>query len=96
MAIKTKIDKAQKTNLDRVNPSRQNTRQNSHAKYIPVLDGKVLVWEQDSTNLSEFSSRIDSTDRMLELFLQSNMGKLLEVDINHAQNMLDELTLRTG
>jgi len=43
--------------------------------------------------LSEFSSIIDSTVRMLELFPQSHMRKLLEVDVNHAQNMLDELTV---
>jgi len=70
----------------------------SYAKYIPVLDGNVLVWEQyglvkHSTNLSEFSSIIDSTVRMLVLFPQSHMRKLLEVDVNHAQNMLDELTV---
>ncbi|KAH8339636.1 hypothetical protein KR074_002916 [Drosophila pseudoananassae] len=68
----------------------------SHAKYIPVLDGNVLVWEQyglvrHSTNLSEFASIIDSTVRMLELFPHSHMRKLLEVDIKHAQNLLEEL-----
>ncbi|KAH8336032.1 hypothetical protein KR074_003115 [Drosophila pseudoananassae] len=68
----------------------------SHAKYIPVLDGNVLVWEQyglvrHSTNLSEFASIIDSTVRMLELFPHSHMRKLLEVDIEHAQNLLEEL-----
>ncbi|KAH8324744.1 hypothetical protein KR074_000732 [Drosophila pseudoananassae] len=70
----------------------------SQAKYIPVLDGNVLVWEQyglvrHSTNLSEFASIIDSTVRMLELFPHSHMRKLLEVDIEHAQNLLEELKL---
>ncbi|KAH8280173.1 hypothetical protein KR054_007456 [Drosophila jambulina] len=97
LEIKSKIDKAQQSNLDRVNPSRQNRvfevgerghlrnskrlaiisiillstasariTDFSHAKYIPALDGNVLVWERyglvsHSTNLSEFASIIDST-----------------------------------
>ncbi|KAH8336246.1 hypothetical protein KR074_007370 [Drosophila pseudoananassae] len=70
----------------------------SHAKYIPVLDGNVLIWEQyglvrHSTNLSEFSSIIDSTVSMLELFPHSHLRKLLEVDIEHAQNHLEELKI---
>ncbi|KAH8294430.1 hypothetical protein KR054_002016 [Drosophila jambulina] len=70
----------------------------SHAKYILVLDGNVLVWEQyglvrHSTNLSEFASIIDSAVRMLELFPHSHMRKLLEVDIEHAQNLLEELKI---
>jgi len=63
-----------------------------------VLNGNVSVWEQyglirHSTNLSYFSSIIDSTVRMLELFPQSHMRKLLEVDIRYAQNILDEIKI---
>jgi len=52
-----------------------------------MLDGTVLVWEQYGL------VRHSTNFRMLELFRQSHMRKLLEVDIEHAQNILDELKI---
>jgi len=41
----------------------------SQANYIPVIDGKVLVWEEfayvrHSANLSEYKRAIEETDSM--------------------------------
>lgn len=70
----------------------------SHASYIPILDGNVFVWEQHSyvrhsTNLSNFVSIIDDTIKLSKLFPQSHMRKLLDVDIDHIQNILSSLTV---
>jgi len=56
----------------------------SHANYIPVVDGDVLVFEQrdllkHSSNLSEFAVMIDETEKISESFPQSHMRKLLEL-----------------
>lgn len=70
----------------------------SRANYIPVIDGKVLVWEEfayvrHSANLSEYRRVIDETDSMLDMFPQSHMKKLLSVDIAHLRDMLDSLSI---
>lgn len=70
----------------------------SHAKYVPVLDGNVLLWKQrsyvrHSTNLSNFVSIIEDTIKLSQLFPKSHMRKLLEVDIDHMQNSLSSLTI---
>ena len=57
-----------------------------------MIDGKVLVWEQrdylrHSSNLTEFASMLDETAELAELFPQSHMRKLLDVDIEHIKNL---------
>lgn len=71
----------------------------SHSNYIPVMDGEVMVWEQrsylrHSSNLTEFAAMLDETDRLTTLFPQSHMRKLLDVDIDHARNLLSALKIR--
>lgn len=70
----------------------------SHSNYIPVMDGEVMVWEQrsylrHSSNLTEFAAMLDETDRLTTLFPQSHMRKLLDVDIDHARNLLSALKI---
>lgn len=70
----------------------------SHSNYIPVMDGEVMVWEQrsylrHSSNLTEFAAMLDETDRLTTLFPQSHMRKLLDVDIDHARNLLSALMI---
>nr|ABQ84941.1 env [Drosophila melanogaster] len=68
----------------------------SHANYIPVLDGDVLVFEQrdllkHSSNLSEYASMIDETQNLSESLSHSHMRKLLEVDTDHLRTLLSVL-----
>lgn len=70
----------------------------SHANYIPVIDGNVLVFEQrdflkHTSNLSDFKRIIDETDKMSELSALSHMRKLLDVDIDHIRSLLSTLTI---
>lgn len=72
----------------------------SHANYIPVIDGSVLVFEQrdflkHTSNLSDFKSIIDETEKMSKLFLLSHMRKLLDVDIDHIRSLLSTLTIKS-
>lgn len=65
----------------------------SHSNYIPIIDGKVLVWEQrdylrHSSNLTEFDVIADETEKLIELFPQSHMRKLLDADIDHIRSLL--------
>lgn len=65
----------------------------SRSNYIPILDGNVLVWERQglirhTSNLTEFTNIIDETDKLSELFPQSHMRKLLDVDIDHVRSLL--------
>lgn len=65
----------------------------SHANYIPVVEGYVLIFEQQdllkhSSNLSEFAIMIDETRKLSESFPQSHMRKLLEVDTDHLRTLL--------
>nr|AAA28601.1 ORF3 [Drosophila virilis] len=68
----------------------------SHANYIPVFDGEVLVFDQrsylrHSSNISEFVSMIDETERLSDSFPQSHMRKLLDVDTDHLRTLLSVL-----
>lgn len=65
----------------------------SHSIYIPIIDGKVLVWEQrdylrHSSNQTEFNAIADDTEELIELFPQSHMRKLLDADIDHTKSLL--------
>jgi len=66
----------------------------THANYIPVIDGQVLVWEEyayvrHSANLFEYRRVIDETNGMVDMFPESHMKKLLNIDIAHLRDMLD-------
>lgn len=68
----------------------------SHAKYIPIIDGQVLVWEEyayvkHSANLSEYERVIEETVKLIDVFPQSHMKKLLVVDTVHLQDLLEAL-----
>jgi len=57
----------------------------SQAKYIPIIDGRILVWEEfafvrHSANLSEYRRVVEETENMSDMFPQSHMKKLLNVD----------------
>jgi len=65
----------------------------SKAKYIPIVDGRILVREefafvQHSANLSEYSCVVEETDGMNNMFPQSHMQKLLSVDVAHLRTAL--------
>jgi len=70
----------------------------SHSNYIPVTDGDVLVWRDydflhHTTNLTEFTRMADETERLTEMFPQSHMRKLLEVDTGHVRDLLAALSV---
>lgn len=65
---------------------------------IPIKDGKVLVWEQrnylrHSSNLTEFNSIVDDTEKLVELFPQSHMRKLLVADVDHIRSLLSVIEI---
>ncbi|KQS71057.1 uncharacterized protein Dere_GG27277, partial [Drosophila erecta] len=65
----------------------------SHANCIPVIDGDVLVLDRrdylrHSSNLSEYISTVDETEKLSESFPRSHMRKLLDVDIDHLRTLL--------
>lgn len=67
----------------------------SHTNYIPMLDGDVqcdYLWP--SSNLSEFISMVDETEKLSVFFLQSYMCKLLEVDTEHLRTLLSVLKMQ--
>lgn len=70
----------------------------SHAKYIPVVDGDVLVFEhrnclRHSSNLSDYIYMVDETKKLSASFPQSHMRKLLDVDTDHLVNLLSVLKI---
>jgi len=64
----------------------------SLAQYIPVTDrDRTGVGTETcfaASNLTEFSAMIDDTAKLSDLFPQSHMRKLLEVDTNHIRSLL--------
>ncbi|KAH8386069.1 hypothetical protein KR200_006955 [Drosophila serrata] len=70
----------------------------SQAKYIPIIDGRILVWEEFSfvrhtANLSEYRRMVEETGDMIHMFPQSHMQKLLSVDVVHLRNLLESLSI---
>lgn len=68
----------------------------SQARYIPVVDGEILVWEEfayvtHTANLSEYGRVIEETTNMIDMFPLSHMKKLLSVDTAHLQDLLESL-----
>jgi len=68
----------------------------SQARYIPVIDGEILVWEEfayvtHTANLSEYGRVIEETTNMIDMFPLSHMKKLLSVDTAHLQDLLESL-----
>jgi len=68
----------------------------SQTRYIPIIDGEILVWEElayvtHSANLSEYMRIVEETSSMNEMFPQSHMRKLLDVDTSHLRDTLDSL-----
>jgi len=68
----------------------------SRAKYIPIVDGQILVWEnfayvRHSANLSEYARVVEETVGLLSHFPQSHMRNLLNVDSAHLRDLLDAL-----
>lgn len=64
----------------------------SNAKYIPIMDGRILVWEyfayvKHSANLSEYARVVEETVNLFDMFPQSHMKKLLKVDTAHLQDL---------
>lgn len=68
----------------------------SHAKYIPIVEGEVLVWEEFSfvrhtANISEYDRMVKETIGLCDMFPQSHMKKLLSVDAAHLRDMVEAL-----
>jgi len=70
----------------------------SKAKFIPIVDGRILVWEEfafvrHSANLSEYRRLVEETDGKTDRFPQSHMQKLLSVDTAHLRDLLESLSI---
>lgn len=68
----------------------------SQAKYIPIVEGRIPVWEEfahltHSANLSEYRRVIEETKKKGDKFPQSHMSKLLKVNTDHLRDLLDSL-----
>lgn len=66
----------------------------SHSRYIPIVEGNVLVWEQKGyvrhcCNLTELAAIKSETGKLSETF--PYMCKLLDVDLDHAWSLLSVL-----
>jgi len=71
----------------------------SQAKYIPIIDGRILVWGEfafvtHSTNLSVYKRVVEETSGMTSMFPLSHMHQLLwsakgaQIDSGHLYEML--------
>lgn len=66
-----------------------------HSNYIPVIHGKELVWEQRHlSNLTEFYAIAGETEKLIELFPQFHMQKLLDANIDHIKSLLSVVGIR--
>lgn len=65
----------------------------SKAKYIPVVEGELVIWEnfghiKHVTNLTLYEFLRDETINATEHFPQTHMKKLLEADINQMSRLI--------
>lgn len=70
----------------------------SHSNYIPVLDGDTTIWEdygylRHTTNLTIFHEILDDTERVIEIFPQTHVKKILESDSLHIGTLLSTLNV---
>ncbi|XP_032289313.1 retrovirus-related Env polyprotein from transposon gypsy isoform X1 [Drosophila virilis] len=68
----------------------------SHADYIPIMDGDILLWDsygylRHTTNLTDYRTMTAETMKLTGKFPQSHMRKLLEIDTGHVLDMLSAL-----
>lgn len=70
----------------------------SHSDYIPILDGDVVVWGdygylRHTTNLSVYYEAANETIKVMDVFPQSHMKKILNSDIQHMTSLLSTLNI---
>lgn len=68
----------------------------TRAKYIPIVDKQILVWEEfayvrQSANLLEYARLEDETIALTEQFSQLLMKHLLNEDSAHVRDLLDAM-----
>lgn len=68
----------------------------SHADYIPIIDGNVIIWNETwtvrhTTNLTAYDTFVSETANLVEIFTVENMKKVLQADVEHLTTLLATL-----
>lgn len=68
----------------------------SHSNYIPILDGDTIIWKEygylsHTTNLTVFHEITNEAENMMNIFPQTHMRKILELDTQHINLLLSTL-----
>jgi len=68
----------------------------SHARYIPIEDGDVTIWDKfgyigHSTNISSYETYAREARKILDLFTMDHMTKVLRTDFGRIDTLKDTL-----